>query len=114
MNRAMLVLILPLIVVACNEPEHWPSEPFTAEAWRASQSDQRYKLAKNLQETNALRGKGRADVVALLGKPDFESADGAYISYVVRTGGVGFNQVFALDVRFDNSQRVAELKIRGD
>jgi hypothetical protein len=53
--------------------------------------------------------------MALLGPPSSENANEHAISYVISSGGIGFNQVFVLDLRVNPAGgRVESVAIRGD
>lgn len=113
MKCALPVFLLCLALAACNGPDYWPREKFSAQAWQQSAPGERYRFAKDLQQSGTLEGKTRGEVVAILGKPDFEHPDGSYVSYLLRTGGLGFDQVFAIDVRFE-AGRVSAIRVGGD
>lgn len=108
------VLLCFLLITACGGPESWPNDSFTPETWKQAPAQERYRFAHDIRESKVLLGKSPAQVVQMLGKPDFESKDGTYVSYLLRTGGGGFDQVFVLDVKFDAGHTVSEVNIRGD
>jgi hypothetical protein len=62
-----------------------------------------------------LLGKSTSDVQTLLGRPTSENNADHSLTYVIKTGGSGFNQVFVLDVRVNpKSDLVENVIIRGD
>lgn len=48
--------------------------PFEAKGWRSGSGNQRLAMAKWLDQTAALEGKTRAEVVELLGEPDLDGS----------------------------------------
>jgi hypothetical protein len=108
-------LFLLVVLSACNGPAAWPKESFDAREWKETPESKRYVFAHDLVDRKLLNGKTLSEVTDLLGPPSSEKMSGNYLSYVVATGGIGFNQVFFLELRFDESgQRVEHVRIGGD
>ena len=113
----MALLLLAGLSVACSRS--WPTEPFTAEAWRASPPYERYVFYNSLVESEVLDGATREQVLALLGPPDSESPDqnAPYVSYILQERDPTFfdwDAIIVLDVRFDGQGRVTSYVTRGD
>jgi len=108
-------LLLLVWLCGCNGPERWPKEPFDAREWAKTPDTKRYVFARDLIDRKLLDGKTPAEVAALLGPPSSENPNAHAITYVIRSGGIGFNQVFVLDVRVDpTGGQVESVAIRGD
>ncbi len=72
-------------------------------------------FARDLIESQLLVGMPAAEVKAILGAPSSESDADHYFTYVLKTGGDGFNQVYVLDVKLNPATGAVErVTIRGD
>jgi hypothetical protein len=105
---------------ACNGRQNlsdWPQRNFSPEEWSSTPENARYVFVKNLLKRNLLAGKTAPQVEKVLGHPSFDANTEAspYMTYVVKVGGEGFEQVFLLDIRFDPvSHRVIRSFVRAD
>jgi len=70
---AGLVLLLLFVVVASSCTT--PSRPFDSADWKRSDATNRGAMSEDLITRKLLIGKSRAEVEALLGKPDRQDAD---------------------------------------
>jgi hypothetical protein len=108
-------LLMLASLLGCNGPDGWPSEPFDAREWADTPEVKRYVFARDLIDRKLLHGKTPAEVTTLLGPPSSENLPEHAMTYVISSGGIGFNQIFVLDVRFDPAAgRVERVVIRGD
>jgi hypothetical protein len=115
MGRPSLVLLLCIVISACSGPESWPKRAFNAGQWAQAPETERYVFALDLVDRELLKGKTPEEVKEILGAPSSESSDEHYVTYVLKSGGLGFNQVYGLDVRFDpTTNTVKSVSIRGD
>jgi hypothetical protein len=115
MARISTTLLLLICLSGCNGPERWPTEPFDAREWAKTPDAKRYVFARDIVDRKVLEGKTPTEVMALLGPPSSENANEHAISYVISSGGIGFNQIFVLDLRVDPAGgRVESVAIRGD
>jgi hypothetical protein len=102
-----------MILVSCStDPESWPKDPFNEAVWARTTEGERYKVALDLRDRKVLQGKTAEEVKQLLGAPSYESKD--YITYIVKIGGRGFNEIYLLDIRMNGSGVVEKVLIRGD
>ena len=94
--------------------EHWPREPFSSEAWKSREWDERYTLCLDLLDSDVLERTTREHVIELLGEPN-GTIRRDRISYLVRKRRLlGFlGEVKVLDVRFGADGRVSEAFVRG-
>lgn len=101
-----------------TSPMSWPERPFAAQAWQASQPQERYLYYRSLKSSGLLEVATLAEVKELLGPPDFEAPDGCYIDYVVKRaepGELSLNFLHLLTIRFDQGRGTVEsYDIRAD
>ena len=116
MSRTISTTLLLLVCLCgCNGPERWPKEPFDAREWANTPDTKRYVFARDLIDRKLLEDKTLTEVTALLGPPSSENPNDHAITYVISSGGIGFDQVFVLDVRVDpDGGQVNSVAIRGD
>jgi hypothetical protein len=112
MRKFIIGALLLFAMLGCDGPERWPKDKFTAATWQSTPEQGRYRFVQDLLGSNALMGQTRAGVINLLGQPS-SATEGGNIAYVVKVGGKGFDQVYILDIRFDNGT-VTEALVRGD
>lgn len=112
MRKLVSIVLLSVSLCACDGPRTWPTEQFDAARWRATPEQERYQFAQDLVSSKRLIGRSKSEVTALLGPPSSES-ELPGLTYVIKVGGSGFDQVFILDIRFADG-KVNEVLIRGD
>lgn len=113
--KILVSLVIVMMLPSCGDTGDWPKERFDSQRWRQTSEAGRYVFAKDLIEQKLLIGKTRQEVVDLLGAPSSESAVPPAIAYLIKTGGSGMTQVFALEVRLDGLRgEVTGVGIRGD
>jgi hypothetical protein len=117
-GRIITLIVLGFLLAAFfdEDTDSWPRETFTATEWSRTAEVGRYVFVRDLLDRGLLQGKTLSEVKALLGVPSFDGlkAPDHYITYVVKVGGRGFDQVFILDIRFNAStDKVEEAFIRG-
>jgi hypothetical protein len=109
------LILLTAIQASCGYTAFWPSDRFDSARWRSTKQDQRYRMVNDLMNRHLLIGLDRTQVEALLGPAGSWGLGRNYCTYVVKVGGGGFNQVFIVDVGFDEHiGRVATVRVRGD
>lgn len=92
-------------------------ERFEPERWRSSSKDARYVYTKDLQQRRILEELTREEAIALLGAPDYQAADGTYVTYTVRTrqaNDFSMNAIYLLHVQFNKDGRVQDVFVRAD
>jgi hypothetical protein len=101
-------------VARVTEGRRWPGLAFASEKWKAAARYERYIFWNDIDRRQLLIGKTREDVVQLLGPPDSEEK-GRRLGYVIK-GGEGEFMVFlyAVDIHFDGTGRVATARIVTD
>jgi hypothetical protein len=123
MNRIALLIVLTAILSGADyypydeDADTWPTQTFTVSAWAHTPESDRYVFANNLLERQILIGLSPTEIQSLLGKPSSDGLRTAdhFVSYVIKTKGTGFDQVFTLDLDFDaTNSRVIKAFIRGD
>jgi hypothetical protein len=114
--KALLVALCLVVLFGCSgEQDSWPRKQFSAEDWRMTAESDRYVFAHDLIERYVLIGKRPDEVKELLGTPSSEVTADHYFTYVIKTGGDGFNQVYVLDVKLNSATGAVErVTIRGD
>ena len=87
MKRASAAVILATLwTVACHNPPE--PRPFSADAWQSGSARDRYAMHQSLLDLDTLRGLSRAEVVALLGPPDWETPGVDPVPDVVQEGAM--------------------------
>lgn len=104
----LFVIIVPLLAASCiGETDHATNpRPFDAQLWRAASGDDRCNMVDDLLERTGLKGKTRAELIALLGEP--ETHDDPPDHYHLCPS---FMDVWILEVEWENG-RVASTRIR--
>lgn len=96
----------------------WPSETFTAEAWKSSAPAQRYRFYRDLARKRLLEGKSESGVVDLLGPPDEPPVPShARMTYIVKEAGpreYTFNFVYYVEINLSPQGVVTSYAIRSD
>ena len=110
MKWLRLILLITLLS-SCSEESTWPREKFDSRLWKSTALGERHRFALDLIASKTLIGKTKPEVLALLGDSSPSEAD--RLNYVIKLGGYGFDQVFALGVRFER-ETVREVFIFGD
>lgn len=112
------VVGVSLYVSYATSPRSWPTQVFSASAWRSSSPEERYVFYRDLASSGRLDGATKQEVVNLLGPPAFESTEGSYVTYVVKhaePGAWSLDSLYILDIRFDpTTSRVRNYLIRSD
>lgn len=104
-----------MLLTGCTDPGSWPKHAFGATEWANTPEESRYVFARALTDQKVLQGKTMVEVKQLLGTPSFQDEANRYVTYVVKTGGREFDQVYVLDIRFNSvSGTVESVGIRGD
>jgi hypothetical protein len=104
-----------MALVACGEVYSWPAEKFDSHRWKQTVEVKRYVFAKDLIDRRLLIGKTRGEVVELLGAPSSENSSPRAMQYLIKSGGVAMDQLFALDVQLGGVRgEVTSVGIRGD
>jgi hypothetical protein len=70
--RHLFVLLVVALVSSCTTPPR----PFDSSEWKRGDATTRGGMFEDLINRKLLIGKSRVDVEALLGKPDYQDADG--------------------------------------
>jgi hypothetical protein len=110
-----LLLLIAILLGCSRDVDSWPNTKFDSVEWHASREESRYVFVRDLIDRRLLIGKSEAAVRELLGPPTTVDRTGRQLSYVVREGGTGFDQVYSLDVILDSPAGVVqEVGIRGD
>lgn len=65
------LLVVALFLSSCDTP----SRQFNSDGWKAGNPSIRGGMAKDLMARKLLTGKSRADIEALLGKPDYQFSE---------------------------------------
>lgn len=114
--RHLGILCIVMLTVACSvDQASWPNTAFDSAQWRAAPEEKRYIFARDLIDRKLLLGKRESELMELLGPPTTVDQSGRQLSYVIKEGASGFDQVFSLDVVLNSSSRsVEEVAIRGD
>jgi hypothetical protein len=113
-NKILTVLCLVLLAGCMDDPSGWPRETFSPAAWSRKAEGERYALTLDLRDSHLLVGKTSVEVKKILGNPGFESSQEHYMTYIVKTGGPSFNQVYIVDIRMNDAGVVQNVIIRGD
>lgn len=114
-TKTCILVSLVLAAGCTNDPKSWPTQPFNVSAWAGTPENDRYIFVHDLIDRDLLHGKNETEVREMLGSPSSKSEGDHALSYVVKTGGSGFNQVYILDIRFNPLSSVVETTlIRGD
>lgn len=110
------VIAVCVLAAGCSEePQSWPSQDFDTAIWAKTPEKDRYVFVNDVVDRGLLQGKNISEVEAMLGTPSVRSESEHSLTYVVKTGGNGFNQVYVLDIRFDPSTNTMQKAlVRGD
>ncbi|NOT74229.1 MAG: hypothetical protein HOP08_04815 [Cyclobacteriaceae bacterium] len=81
-----------------------PTRDFSKERW-FSEKQKRYEMRDDIVESDFLKNKNKAEVLNLLGSPDFRTDTTNVWEYDLGTSGAGFGWQFnSLLVKFDHEQ----------
>lgn len=112
---ACVIAICTLVAGCSDQPQKWPRQAFDPATWAKTPEEDRYVFVRDVIDRDLLRGKKLPEVEAMLGAPSFRSDTEHDVTYVVKAGSKGFNQVYVLDVRFDpTTSAVDTVQVRGD
>jgi len=82
----------------------WPRDEFSSSKWSTTPSAERYRLYKDLTDKVRVAGASKAEIEALLGKPDFAAPDGRYVTYLLKDAqGERYTSNFIYVLRLDVS-----------
>lgn len=96
-------------------PASWPERTFTPEAWTAAAPEQRHAFWRELERRSALPGRSLAEVVALLGPPDFQCDQ--YVDWIVKHRDpreLSWDAIYVLRLHLDATDRVTRAGIVAD
>ena len=104
----LFVILVPLLAASCSgETDHAKNaRTFNAQLWRAASGHDRCNMVDDLLERIGLKGKTRAELIALLGEP--ETHDDPPDHYQLCPS---FMDVWILEVEWENG-RIASTRIR--
>jgi hypothetical protein len=95
----------------------WPTERFDVQKWKTSPKEARYVYCKDLKQSGILMNSTAAEVRALLGEPDYRSADGSYVTYIIKhrdASDIGMTAIYLLQLDFSATGRVQRAFLRAD
>lgn len=99
-------------------PSSWPAKKFSSAEWKMAAPEERYVFYRDLAESGVLEGATKAEVITLLGPPQYESPEGRSMSYTLKYGGrdeLLFNSLYFLDIKiWPPNGRVQQYAVRAD
>jgi hypothetical protein len=102
--------------VPVSASHKWPDESFSTEAWRRASPDSRYVFYKDVVDRRLLGSHTQAEIIALLGKPDFKERQS--LTYVLKyssdSRGAQFDALWKLEIPIDNQGRARPPVLRAD
>lgn len=111
--RAFILIFLSLfLLLGCDNPKSWTRDKFDKNIWRQTNENSRYKLVNDLIDSHILDGQTEPQVIELLGPPTSNNTE--RISYIIKLGGGGFDQVYILEILFGENLVVENYYVRGD
>ena len=88
---------------------------FSPELWQKTPQRARFIYLEDLTQNKLHAGMTDAEVISLLGVPDYRANDGSYITYIVggAQGVFSFSALTILDIRFKDG-RIEKVLTRED
>jgi adenine-specific DNA methylase len=106
----IFITLLSCLTFACNSS----ATTFNSSDWKAAKDVDRHIYVNDLLSKGILIGKTKSEVIDLLGKSNPYTKTPDTLEYVIKFGGLGFDSVQILEIKFSEKGIVSSTVIRAD